>query len=77
MAWRPSVGCDFCELFSRKREPCDMLFQPLPLTTHSGQQKASRTEQHRLRLESIDNGIFGSGNLVLHPFYGILWALKL
>ena len=54
-----------------------MLFQPLPLTTHSGQQKASRTERNRLRLESIDNGIFGWLHLVLHLFYGILWALKL
>ena len=77
MAWRPSVDRDFCELFSWKRKPCDVLFSPSLQPRHSGQQKASRTEQHRLRLEAIDNGFFGSGHLVLHPFYGILWALKL
>ena len=55
-------------------EPCKVGFQRLPVATHSGQQRASRTEQDRPRFASIMHGIFGYGKLVLHPFSGSLWA---
>ena len=72
MAWRPSVDCDFCELLSMTLQPCKVRFSALLLAAHSGQQRASRTEQDRLRFASIINGVFGYGKLVLHPFSGIL-----
>ena len=72
-----SLASDFCELLSMTLELWEVRFSALLLAAHSGQQRASRTEQNQLRLDSLDNGSFGYGQLVLHPFYGALWALQI